>query len=110
MASKSNGTGVKTITIIRHRGEPKKATTLNGIEVSREDMLFVFAESFNRFFPVAQYDDHFIYDNPTKLQPSFMCTCGAPAVLVPPNEPSSQFFCMHHYEYGQHTTGGTKWQ
>lgn len=100
----------KVISIIRHRGEPQKATTLNGVEVTREQKLFVLADSYNKFFVATQYDDHFLYDNPALQQPSFMCTCGAPAVLIPPNTLESQFYCMHHYQYGIHTTGGTKWQ
>jgi hypothetical protein len=100
----------KLISIIRHRGEPQKATTLNGVEVKRERQLFVLADSYNKFFVAAQYDDHFLYDNPTPQQPSFMCTCGAPAVLIPPNTSESQFYCMHHYQYGVHATGGTTWQ
>ncbi len=96
--------------IIRHRGEPQKATTLNGVDVTREQKLFVLADSYNKFFLATQYDDHFLYDNPTPKQPSFMCTCGAPAVLIPPNTSESQFYCMHHYQYGVHATGGNKWQ
>lgn len=100
----------KIVSIIRHRGEPQEATTLAGVKVSREERLFVLVDKYNRFYNTIQYDDHFVYDNPTPLQPSFMCTCGAPAVLIPPNAPESEFHCMHHYQYGVHATGSTKWQ
>ncbi len=100
----------KIIPIIRHRGDPQEATTLKGQKVTREDRLFVLADKYDRFFDTTQYDDHFLYDNPTPLQPSFMCTCGAPAILIPPNAPESVFVCMHHEQYGVHATGGTKWQ
>lgn len=100
----------KIVPIIRHYKEPQKATTLAGVEVTRELQLFVLADKYDRFFVATQYDDHFLYDNPTPLQPSFMCTCGAPAVLIPPNAPESTFVCIHHHQYGVHATGGTTWQ
>lgn len=107
----SNGKAFdKRISIIRHRGEPNKATTLSGESVERLSQLFVDAEGYNRFYPVTHYDDHFIYDNPTIAQPSFMCTCGAPAVLVPPDGPEAKLVCLYHQQHEVHATGGSRWQ
>ena len=111
--------GIKTIHVIRHRGDPKTAETLDGYKVERKEKIFVRMENWNVFIPTAPYDDHFIYETPYDPKkgigvdkPSFMCTCGSAAVITPgiPGGFGNMLVCMHHATYGLHVTGGTQWR
>lgn len=77
--------------IIKHRGTLTEVTTIWGDKVTKSDKLFV--QNFpvgngvyNGFIPCADYGNHFIYEVPDKIEsrgyPSYMCTCGAIAVVV----------------------------
>lgn len=87
----------KSLTIIKHRGQPNKAQTLNGDIVTRSDGFFVdFHEDGNEVFvPSVQYDNHFLYEAPeTQLGPAHMCSCGSPAIFVMVDD-SPLFLCYH---------------
>jgi hypothetical protein len=78
--------------IIRQWNSPNEVTTIWGWKAFREEKLFA-PDPYNTFFPCLNYDNHFIYEIPdwrVAQDPkayggqitAFMCTCGAPAVLI----------------------------
>jgi len=103
--------------IIRHKGELNKATTLDGYVVYRDKRLFVV--EMGRFIPCAPYEEHFIYEEPSKKKgtSSYMCTCGSAAVISGVSgykedaSPSGYMFvCLLHATNGHHTdTSKTRW-
>lgn len=97
---------LQPFSIIRYRGEPKKATTLHGETVFRADQLLI--PEWGAFVKCAPYDDQFIYANSADGEPSYMCTCGSVAVVVPPS-PEGLMVCLQHQTFGYHTTGGSRW-
>lgn len=92
-----------TFNIIRHRGDPKKATTLKNRQVARQEQLFV--PEWGAFVKCTPYGEHFIYENPDTSagSSSYLCTCGSAAVVVPPG-PKGLFVCQFHVDYGFHQT------
>jgi len=83
----------------------KRATTLGGVVVEREEKLWV--HEWATFVPCAPYEEHFVYENPDNSEgsSSYMCTCGAPGVIVNPEKgQSAMFVCLFHATYGSHTT------
>ena len=88
--------------IIKHAGDPKKATLPNGTVVRREEELFV--PEWGVFVPCAPYDNHFVYHNPTPGQSAYMCTCGSVAVITPPDGRNGMFVCLFDATYGNHQT------
>jgi len=94
-----------------------KATTLDGHDVYRQEKLFVV--ELGRFIPCAFYEEHFIYENPTKKAgtSSYMCTCGSSAVIAGISgyegsaSPSGlMFICLLHATHGHHVdTSTVKW-
>jgi hypothetical protein len=91
--------------IIRHRGAPRRATTLKGREVTRQEKLFV--PEWNAWVPCAPYDDQFLYENPEKSDgtSAYLCTCGSVAVVINPERDAGRLFvCLFHATYGSHTT------
>lgn len=87
--------------IIRHRGAPQETTTLKGRKIERQAKIFVL--EYSAFVACAPYDDHFVYENNEVGQSAYMCTCGSPAVIVPPG-PRGMFVCLFHANNGFHTT------
>ena len=93
-----------TFEIIKHRGRVNKARLPESATiVQRQERIFV--EEWGQFVPCAPYDEHFIYENPDKTpgKSSFMCTCGAAAIVVSPFK-VYLFVCLNHATYGFHTT------
>jgi hypothetical protein len=97
--------------IIHHSGYPMEATTLDGIKVFREDEVFV--PEWQEAVRCAQYDDHFVYEEPTHSYGkwSYMCTCGSPAVIVEREAyrkdsalTGKMLICYFHRMYGKHQT------
>lgn len=91
-----------TFNINKNVGTPKKAETLKGKNITRQESLFV--EEYGALIPCAPYDDHFVYENPDKSagSPAYMCTCGAIAVI--PSVNPRMFVCLFHAQHGQHQT------
>jgi len=89
--------------IIHHRGIPKRAETLRGQGITRQEKIYV--PEYGRQVPCAPYDDHFVYADPTVGQSAYMCTCGSAAVIAAPERGAGQMFvCLHHATYGKHQT------
>ena len=109
-----------TFAIIKHRGTPTEATTLDGFKVYRQDKLWFAAE--NRFVMCAPDDLHFLYNDPSNKigRWSPMCTCGSPGGIYGYNayakhaSPSTRFqstvpgemmVCKHYIDFGCHADG-----
>jgi hypothetical protein len=91
--------------IINHKGTPQSFFDKRTANTeTRQDKIFI--QEWGEMVSTTPYDDHFIYENPDKSHgsPSFMCTCGAMAVVVPPFGPNRTFVCHHHATFGFHTT------
>ena len=122
----------QTFNIIKHRGSLTEATTLHGKHVVKQDKLFVQnfpvgMTAYSGFIPCADYQNHFIYEVEDSIQtrglPAYMCTCGAPAIVVgydaykqDQSMEGMQFVCsfrngMINEEtgepYGRHSDGST---
>lgn len=103
-----------TFNIIRHRGQLNEGVLPDGTKVYRKDKLYV--PEWGGFIPCAPYDEHFIFEVPSKFKvSSYMCTCGSIAVTSGPSgyvlDASPQgkmFICYFHSLYGHHSDG-SKW-
>lgn len=87
--------------VVKHLGDPKQAKTLKGRRVTRQESLFV--PEMGAMVKCAPYDDHFVYHDPNNNGSAYLCTCGSPAVIAPP-DPSGMFMCLFHATYGKHQT------
>lgn len=81
----------QTFNIIKHRGTLDEAVTLHGDKVTKQDKLFVIDfpvgfGTYTGFIPCLDYGNHFIYEVKDSIHtrglPAFMCTCGAPAIVI----------------------------
>lgn len=106
--------------IIKHFNSVNSATTLDGKNVKREEMLLFDEPGKERFIRTAPYDNHFIYIDPLwrsiKGRWKFMCTCGSPAGIVGYNaykndasstETGELLVCLSHARTGKHGGGST---
>lgn len=94
--------------IIRHRGEPTKATFM-GITVTRQEKIYIYNKelNINAFIACAPYDDHFIFEVPQHIKnvSSLICTCGSIAGIPNPWDVRNRMIvCAFHATYGYHTT------
>lgn len=98
--------------IIKHHGDPNKATTLGGIEVRREPKIFL--PSYRQWFPVLQTSLHFCFrDASVPRGTTLFCTCGAVGIIVnyQAYEKLSSYIgneviaCHSLIQYGQHADG-----
>lgn len=87
--------------IIKHAGQVNQATLADGTIVHRQPVLFVDSDGWYAMVECAPYDNHFIYENPDtrKGAPGYMCTCGSPAVVTPP-DPRGLFVCLFDLNHG----------
>ena len=131
MMKKGNGGPVDlskiSFSIIRQRGDPKVAKTLDGFTVEKRDMIFC-ENPFNpdeeerkkdiiKVLCVDYHNEHFVYLDPnTKAFRWFAwCTCGSAAVIVRGSEvydrkPGLFLGCYFDMTFGYHATGkGGKW-
>lgn len=85
--------------IIKHAGEAKKATLVDGTVVNRQE--FIFVPDWGAMVKCADYQDHFIFENPDKSEGSsaYLCTCGNVAVIAPPS-PAGLFVCLFDLNSG----------
>ena len=105
----------KSITIIRHRGQPDKGQLPDKRWVTKLDKIW--SPEWGGFIPCAPYSDHFIYEAPKDLIGSkWRCSCGSMAVIVgnsgyihDASPQGKMVVCHHHATYGIHATGGSKW-
>ena len=92
------------MTVIKHRGDPKKAITKQNVTVKRQEAIFTPEYGVVKCTP---YSEHFVYENPdhTPGSSSFLCTCGSVAVIANPYEDRQRLFvCLNHATYGFHAT------
>jgi len=110
-----------TFSIIKHHNSPNSATTLDGHSVIRKKQLWI--QEYKRFVICAPYDNHFIYEDPSKKAGRwvFMCTCGSPAVIVGSSVysehasptsgdgivPGEMLVCKMHMDRNKHADGST---
>jgi len=78
-----------------------KAVTDKGVVVKRSESFFTKEYGIT---PCADYDDHFLYENHTPGESSFLCTCGSVAVIANVYSKAKQFVCLNHATYGFHQT------
>lgn len=93
--------------IIHHRGDPQEAE-FEGVTVRRSGAIYI--PEWGQAVTCTPYGNHFIFEVPFNRALSVAgggaahrCTCGSPAVVVPPG-PQGQFVCLFHATYGFHTT------
>lgn len=91
----------KNFNIIRHRGDAKKAETLKGQAIQRQESLYV--PEWGAFVNCAPYSEHFLFADSASGQSAYSCTCGSAAVVVPPDK-RGMFVCLFHATYGFHQT------
>lgn len=105
-----------SFSVIKHRGDPNNATTLDGDKVQREDQVWI--PEYGTFIMCAPYDDHFVYLDPSKKIGRWfaMCTCGGMAVITgldgyegQADEIRPMLLCHIHASTGVHATGGKMW-
>lgn len=105
--------------IIRRYGTPKKAQLPDGTTVYAEEKFFV--PEYSGFIKCIQYDDHFLYEIPSRIAHMYpgaiyRCSCGSPAVVVGVSgyvwggSPEGLMMgCKHHLDFHKHATGGDTW-
>jgi hypothetical protein len=94
-------TFLQPFAVVGHVGEPQTARTHQGKVVNREKELFVI--EWGAMIQCTPYDNHFIYETDEPNQSAYMCTCGSPAVVIPPG-PEGIFVCLFHAEHQRHVT------
>lgn len=113
-----------SFSIIKKRGSPTKALTLDGIKVEKMDWV-ASDDPFDNNSPPRKiklrcmdyHDEHFVYIDPTNKMGRWWawCTCGSPAVIIDPKAyqeiSSPSLACYFHAQFGRHVTGdGRKWK
>ena len=105
---------METFSIIHHFSSPNEARLTNGRTIFREEKLLV--KEMQKFVMCAPYDNHFIYEAKIPNMSSYMCTCGAPAVIIgsnqykqdaSPTDTGELFVCFFHASLGKHADGTT---
>ena len=104
----------KTFNIIRHRGQPNKAQLEDGTWIERLDKVLV--PEWGGFVNVAQYDNHFLFEQHRYLGASYRCTCGSVGIftgvsgyLHDASPQGKMLVCMAHSTNGVHQTGESRW-
>lgn len=102
--------------IIHNLGDPQEADFEfkgKSFKVHREEVLFI--REWVQFVPCAPYDNHFIFELPTKAiqrsglsaygMPEYLCTCGSVAVVKDYADPRKALFvCLFDANNGYHQT------
>lgn len=108
-----------SFSIIKQRGDPDEATTLDKYKVTRKEKVFL--PEFGGWVRCAPYSSHFVYLDPTGKKGRWFasCTCGSPAVVVgydayrrdqSANE-GTMLVCLYHAQHGYHTNEqGSNWE
>ena len=98
--------------IIKQHNDPNKAITLGGIEVRREEKIFL--PSYKNWFPALPTSMHFTFrDASVPRGTTLFCTCGAIGIIV--NYEAYKKFssyigaeviaCHDLIQYGRHADG-----
>jgi hypothetical protein len=106
-----------SFSVIKHRGDPKSATTLDGHRVEKVDKVYI--PEWKAWVRCADYHgEHFVYLDPEAYKGHkgrwfAMCTCGGPAVIIGETvykTSGGMLACMLHAQYGRHATSdGRTW-
>ena len=98
-----------SFSIIHHRGGKDEVTLDNGLKVFRQKKLYI--PEWQKFVPVADDPDEFVFENKRKGFVSYQCTCGASAVIMSPSGYKSYtspqaggdlFVCLEYATQGKH--------
>lgn len=103
--------------IIKHRGDPTHAVTLDNHKVEKTDKVFI--PEMGAFVRCMDYHgEHFVYLDPECYPPHnrqgrwfAMCTCGSPAVIVGQDAYKTEggfLACYFHAQFGRHVTSDGK--
>lgn len=110
---------IPNFNITRHAGKWTEAFLPDGTKVDKLEKIFSIEHG--GFIPCAPYDDHFIYEIPSKLAAMYpgsvyRCTCGGAAVIVgnsgyllDASPQGKMMVCLIHATLGIHATGGQRW-
>jgi hypothetical protein len=101
--------------LIRARNTPNKVTLADGTIIERDKDGKIFIPEYGGFVVCCPYDNHFLFEVPkTIIAPSFLCSCGAPGVIVGSKEYSHlgspqgmMLVCHHHLSFGKHADGSS---
>lgn len=116
-----------SFSVIRQRGDPKTAKTLDGFTVHKEKEIYcenpfnpdeeARKTDFIRVKCIDYHNEHFVYLDPNlkALRWFAWCTCGSAAVIVRGSEvydktPGIFLGCFFHMTFRRHATGkGRRW-
>lgn len=100
--------------IIKFRGDPETVTLVNGTVIKNNHEDFIWVQEFPGFVRKAPYGLHFVFEVPKTLKgsPSFMCSCGSPAIFIGSKDyahlgsaEGMMLVCMFHTNYNKHADG-----
>ena len=101
--------------IIRSYNTLKSVTLVDGTKIynPRKDKLFV--PEYGTEIRIVEYGNHFIFEVPARIKgPSWMCSCGSPAVMVGANAYShlssykeAMIVCQVHTQGNRHADGAS---
>jgi len=115
-----------SFSVIKQRGDPKHAMTMEGHRVEKQE--FVFVENPLNPDPEAMksdiipvrcmdyHNEHFVYLDPVNKKGRWFawCTCGSPAVIIYDqaalagrSTKSMALICFFHGQFGRHVTSET---
>lgn len=89
-----------------------EAVLPDGKRVERAERIFL--RSHRAWYYTMDYDNHFIYENPSRYGSSTLCTCGATAVVVNydvyyqlSSNKGAMLVCSYHMQSGRHADGSS---
>lgn len=108
-----------SFSIIKHRGDPNSATTLDGHKVYKRESVYI--PEMGGKVRCAPYSSHFVYLDPSNKAGRWfaMCTCGSPAVITgykaykrdASSNEGAMLICKYHGDYGHHQNEqGSHWK
>lgn len=119
MSKNGKSKSVHSFSVIKHRGDPDKAVTLDGFTITREEKVFI--PEYGNFIKCAPYNSHFVYLDPSGIEGKWFagCTCGSFAVIVgysgykqdASSNEGAMLVCHYHATHGFHANEqGSKWE
>lgn len=109
-----------SFSVIKQRGSPKEATTVDGIKVHKQDSV-VCENPFDTNIPrelvkiecVDYHNEHFVYLDPVNKRGRWFawCTCGSPSVIIAREAYKTEnpmLACYFHAQFGRHVTSDGK--
>ena len=101
--------------IIRAHNTPNKVTLVDGTVVRNDFKDKMFVPEYGVEIRKVEYGNHFIFEVPKRIiGPSWMCSCGAPAVMVGAKAyahlssyKDAMIVCQHHTQFNKHADGAS---